>query len=35
MDVEITINIRTRAFDPCDDVAMKWLMDLEFPVTVM
>ena len=24
MDVKITINISTRAFDPCNDVAMKW-----------
>ncbi len=28
MDVKITINISTRAFDPCNDVGMKWLMGL-------
>ncbi len=28
MDVKITINISTCAFDPCNDVAMKWLMGL-------
>ncbi len=28
MDVKITINISTRVFDPCNDVAMKWLMGL-------
>ncbi len=24
MDVKVTINISRRAFDPCNDVAMKW-----------
>ncbi len=24
MDVKITINISTRVFDPCNDVAIKW-----------
>ncbi len=29
MDVKITINISTRAFGPCNGVAMKWLMGLD------